>query len=439
MSLKIAASLLGQRRFLPLMSAQALGAFNDNLFRYALVTLATYQGLSVFGLDRGLMVPIAATMLTLPIFLFSGVAGQVADRYDRTKIMRFAKFAEIFLMIGAAAGFLLNQPLILLGVLFLMGTQSAFFAPARNSALPTLLTGRELVSGNAMVSGSLNIAILIGAGLGTVLAVQGVTLGDQAMSGPAAISAILVTIAVIGWIVMRQGSPAPASNPDLKIEWNIAAVTWRILRFAATMPAVLRPLLGAAWFWMLAASIITLMPLFALEVLSADESVVLLFTVIFTLGAALGAVACGLLSRGEDALAFTIAGAIGLVIFPVDIALQTAGRTPGELVDAVTFASDSANWRILIDLGLSAISAGLFVVPLQAMAQHRAPAEYRGRLLAAGGILNAAAATLGQFSLAGIGIFSLPLQSAFLAIALVSAGAAAFAIWRLMRRNQKQL
>ena len=168
MSLGVAARLLVQRRFAPLMTAQALGAFNDNLFRFALVNLATFQGLTIFGLERELMVPIAATALTLPIFLFSAVAGQVADKYDRAFIMRRAKFVEIFLMIAAGIGFFLNSGLMLVIVLFFMGMQSAFFAPARNAALPTLLHGKELVTGNALVSGTLNVAILSGAALAVV-------------------------------------------------------------------------------------------------------------------------------------------------------------------------------------------------------------------------------------------------------------------------------
>jgi len=331
-------------------------------------------------------------------------------------------------MLLAAAGFIFNQPHILLGTLFLMGVQSAFFAPAKNAALPTLLESNELVPGNAMISGTLNMAVLLGIGFGTVLI--------DGANGSLIVGGILVVMAVLGWITMRQLTPAPAATPGLKVSYNIIAETWRIAGYAWRAPEVLRPLLGAAWFWMLAASIVTMMPVFAASVLGADATVVLLFSALFTVGAAIGAIACGVLSGKGDALPFTIAGAIGLVIFPTDVALYTMGipLTPegAELVGASAFIADSSNWRILADLGLAAISAGLFVVPLQAMAQRRAPAEMRGRLLAAGGILNAATATLGQFTLAGIALVGLPLQSAFLFIAAVSAIAAIFTFirWR---------
>jgi MFS family permease len=430
MSAKTAIALLGQRRFFPLMSAQAMGAFNDNLYRFALVNLATFQGLTVFGLSRDLMVPIAATALTLPIFLFSAVAGQVADRYDRALIMRRAKLAEIALMLVASVGFLLGEALILITVLFLMGLQSAFFAPARNAALPTVLDDTELVTGNALVQGSLNVAILAGAGLATVLVVQ-----DNAA---AMISGALVCMAVAGWGVMRLNTPAPADNPDLRINWNIATETWRMLGFAFRDAKVLRPMLGVAWFWMLAACVVTLMPLFAASVLGGDESVNLLMTVIFTLSAALGAILCGVLRQGVDTLWLSMTGAVGLVVFPLFTALSTLGWEGDEdaLLGAAAFAADPAHWPVLGALALSAVSAGLFFVPLQAMLQRRAKPELRGRTLAASGILNAATASIGQFALLGLGLVVLPIQTAFIVIAAVSALAAGFIGWRMAARRR---
>lgn len=429
MSARIAVSLIGQRRYWPMLVAQSLGAFNDNFFRYALVTIVAFQGVTLFGLNSEILVPIAASAFTLPIFLFSAFAGRIADKFDRTRIMRFAKFAEIWLMLIAAAGFILREPLLLIVTLFFMGVQSAFFAPAKNSALPTLLEPHELVPGNAMISGLLNISVLIGIGFGTVLITR--------ESGPEIVGAILVGIAVIGWISMRQLPPAPASNPDMPVSWNFLWEIIRVLRSAFQNPQVLRPLLGAAWFWMLAASIVTLIPNFARGVLGTDETAVLLFSALFTIGAAIGAILCGALSGKGDALPFSVAGAIGLVVFNIDVALITWNNSPvpadAELIPGMEFVMDPANRRLLIDLVLAAVSAGLFVVPLQAMAQRRAPAEIRGRLLAAGGLLNAFTATLGQFTLAAIATVALPMQTAFLYIAGVSLIVAIVAFIRMMK------
>ncbi|MEE2567211.1 MFS transporter [Hyphobacterium marinum] len=426
MSAKVAVSLLGQRRYLPLLIAQALGAFNDNFFRYALITLVTYRSMTVLDLPSTVLVPIAASLFTAPIFLFSAMAGRVADVFDRTRVLRFTKFAEIWLMLLAGTGFVLGNPWILMGTLFLMGIQSAFFAPAKNAALPTLLAPHELVPGNALISGSLNLAVLVGVGFGTVLVVQ--------HNGPATVAAILVVIAVIGWLSARMLPAAPAATPGLQVSFNfigeLVSVLWRATRH----PDVLRPLIGAAWFWMLAASIVTLMPNFSRDVLGADQSVVLLFSALFSVGATIGAVLCGTLSGKGDALPFSVAGAIGLVIFPLDVAWQTMGNPPvaedAVLASSTEFLADSSNWRIIADLGLAAVSAGLFVVPLQAMAQRRAPAQLRGRLLAAGGILNAATATLGQATLAILAMMSLPIPTAFILIAVVSAGFGAVTFWR---------
>lgn len=427
MSLKIAAKLMTQRRFVPLWTAQTLGAFNDNLFRYSLVTLAAYEGLTLFDLEPDTLTPIAATAFTLPIFLFSAVAGQVADRFDRTKIMIRTKFAEIILMGIATAGFLLNQPLLLIATLFLMGTQSAFFIPARNSALPTLLSEKELVPANSLISGALNVAILAGAIGGTLLA--GVSFG------PEVISALLLTMAVIGWLGMRPGTPAPADNPDMKIDWNVFTATWNMLAGLFKAPKVLRPLLGVAWFWMLGATVITVLPLFTRAVLGADPSVVALFQFLFTVGAALGALACGALSRNGEGLIFVLVGAAGLVVFPLDLVFYTQDYARGAgLVSAAGFIENPDNWRIIADLTMSAMSAGLFVVPMYAMAQGRAEPERRGRLLAASGILNGLSASLGQFVLYGLGVFDLPLSGAFVLVAAGSLGAVVFAIWRITLR-----
>ncbi|MCP2670451.1 MFS transporter [Maricaulaceae bacterium EIL42A08] len=429
MSLKLSAQLMGQRRYVPIWAAQVLGAFNDNLFRFSLVMLATYSGMTVLDLPREQMTPIAATVFTLPIFLFSAVAGQVADRYDRMKIMRVMKFAEIFLMMAAAVGFLLNAPWVLLGVLFLMGVQTAFFIPARTSAMPTVLEPSELVTANALMAGAVNVAILAGAIGGTLL--------TPAEFGPPIIGGTLIIVAIIGWLAARQGVPAPASNPEMKISFNILWETLRLLRFIWGAKDVLRPAVGIAWFWMLSAAVITVLPVFARDVLGADQNVVAIFQVLFTVGAVTGAMICGVLNRGGGALIFTVIGAAGLVIFSTDLALYTADRTPGPELETVgVFLADPANHRILIDLFGAAMLGGMFVVPLQAMTQRRADPERRGRLLAASGILNGAAATLGPFILFLLARAEAPLQGAFWFVAGGSVIAGLFFTWRMMASDR---
>lgn len=430
MSVKLAASLMGQRRYLPMWIGQVFGAFNDNLFRWSLVVLATFQGLTVFDLPPDQMTPIAATIFTLPIFLFSAVAGQVADRFDRTKIMRVLKFAEIWLMLAAGIGFVLNQPFILLFVLFMMGVQTAFFIPARTSAMPTLLAPNELVTANAVMSGAINVAILGGAIGATLLIAQA--------GGPLIVGGGLVTVAVIGWFGMRQGAPAPSEDATLKISLNIFWETGRMLGFLWRAREVFRPALGVAWFWMMSAAVLTVLPLFARNALGADESVVAVFQVLFTLGAMLGALATGVLNRGEDALSFTVIGGLGLAVFSADLALYTLGADPsGALVGVEGFITDPANRRVLFDLFGAAVSGGLFLVPLQAMTQRRADPERRGRLLAAASILNGAAATIGPFVLFLLARLGLPVQAAFWFVSAGSLLMALFFAWRMIVRGRE--
>jgi len=416
-------SLLGQKRYWPIWAGQVLGAFNDNLFRYALVTMAAFQGLTVLGRSPEEMAPIAATAFTLPLFLFSAVAGQIADKFDRMKIMKIAKFCEIFLMALAGAGFLLGQAWILLSVLFLMGVQTAFFVPARSAAMPNVLERHELVGGNALLSGAINIMILAGAIGGTLL------VGEA--WGPGALGAILIGFAVLGWLAMREGVPAPASNPAMKVSWNIVWQTWRILVFGLKDRLVVGPLLGVAWFWLLAAAVITVLPVLTANVLGGAPSVVALFQLMFTVGAALGAVLCAVLARGGEARWLSIVGAVGLVIFPLDLTLQAMGRTPGpELIGAAEFLNDPGNLRFLIGLTMAAVSGGLFLVPRQAMIQGRALPERRGRVLAASGVLNGASATLGQLVLLALAWMGAPLPTVFI---LIAAGSAIIVLTDILR------
>ena len=426
MSAKIAVSLIGQRRYWPMLVAQSLGAFNDNLFRFSLISLATYSSLTLLGRGEEWMNPTAATAFTLAMFLFSAIAGRVADKYDRTRILRFTKFAEIWLMLLAAIGFFLQSGILLVVTLFFMGMQSAFFAPAKNAALPNLLEDHELVPGNAFLSGSLNMSILLGIVVGTLLAGS-----DQ---GAMIVGGILVGVAILGWVSIRQLPSIPAANPDMKMSWNFVGETWRVLRFAGDYPRVLRPMLGVAWFWMLGAAIVfSVMPTFTSGVLGGDQNVLSLFNASFTIGGALGAILCGALSGRGNALIFSVIGAIGLVVFPTDIALYTMNRPvladDAALMGVSAFIADPANWRILGDLVLAAVSAGLFVVPLQAMAQRRAPQELRGRLLSVGSILNAGAATIGNFALPAVLALTLPIPAAFLLVAAISAMIALYTLY----------
>ncbi|MEM8988428.1 MAG: MFS transporter [Pseudomonadota bacterium] len=425
MSMRLAGRLVAARRFGPMLGSQGLGAFTDNMLKQALLTLAAFGTLSVPGAPQDAIVPIAAALFTAPMFLFSALAGQVADKYDKAMVMRRTKFVEMVLMAIAAFAFVVDSGLLLLSCLFFMGVQSAFFAPAKNGSMPFYLKADELVTGNALMQGVLFLAILTGTGAGVLLILRD--------GGPLLIAAALIIASVGGWLLIKLTPTGETSDPGLIIRWNIFTETWRLLAFAAANGKVLRPMLGVAWFWLLSAAILTLLPLYARDSLYMDETVVFVFMALFTLGAALGSAACGVFSKGRESAPISAIGAVGIVVFSTDIFLASLGRAPtldasGEIVlsSAKTFFADWRNWRLAFDFVMAAASAGLFVVPLQAMVQARADRDKRARIMAAGNILNALAATVGQFSLLAITLSGLPRHTAFLALALASAAVAAY-------------
>jgi len=406
MSLKSSLSLIGTKRFTPILTASALGTFNDNMFKNALIIMATFSGLTVADLPSETVVPIAATAFTLPLFLFSAISGQIADRYDRATLMRRAKFAEIILMLIAAAGFLLNNGWILILTLFLMGAQSAFYAPSRVSSMPHYLKPEELVAGNALFGAVFFICLLLGQAGGQLLAAM--------PNGPQIVAGLLIVFAIAGFASIVPTPPSPAANPDLKIRWNFIIETGRIIYFAMQLPQVLRPLLGMAWFYLFTAGLMTLMPLLVREVMGEGAGLVTLFSVLFVIGAATGSLAVGALTKGRDAIIFTVVGGFGLLAINLYIGWQVATWVPTpEPVGAIAFAQNPDNWHLLIAFFASAVFAGLYIVPLQAMAQRRAPIEKRARLLAAGTLLNALGASIGQLGLLALSTFALPIWWVF--------------------------
>ena len=391
MSAKTAITLLGQRRFLPLLVGTTLGAFNDNMFKMALVIAATEGMFSFAGMTTAELAPMAANTFTAAIFLFSAIAGQVGDRYERSMILKRTKFMEITLMILAATGFLTMNGYLLLFTLFLMGMQSAFFSPAKVASMPHYLKDEELVAGNAVMGGFLFMAILVGGALGTLLI--------PGENGRYIIGATLITMAIIGWLTMRLTPSSPAADENSNINWNFIAETFKILGLALRTPGMARPLLATAWFWAIAAGVVVLLHGMVTSILGQDENLTAAMQVLFTLGAATGSISCGIFSKGKEANAFSIAGALGVTVFTGDLAWQLMHWQTGPLLEITDFLQDPSHWRLLADFFFAAMFAGMFVVPQQALAQKRAPEAVRARILAGGLLINAAAATSAQLLL----------------------------------------
>jgi len=270
--------LLSERRFLPFFGTQALGAFNDNVYRNVLIILITFQGASATTLPPEVLTNLAGGLFILPFVLFSGIAGQLADRYDKSRIMQAVKACEILIMILAGVGLAANSMPLLFGALFLLGAHSTFFAPAKYGLLPQILDTRELVGGNALLEMGTFLAILLGTLMGGVLA---------AGNDIAIIIAALVGIAGAGLLTSLAMPRAPAADASLRLDWNPWRSTVASIKAARESHTVFLSLLGNSWFWFYGALVLAQLPLFVKTYLSGSEHVVTVFLVVFSAGAGL--------------------------------------------------------------------------------------------------------------------------------------------------------
>ena len=379
-------SLLSKRRFLPLFITQALGAFNDNVFKNALVILITYVLAERLHMNGQLMVTAAAGIFILPFFLFSALAGQLADKFDKARLIRRVKLAEIVLMCSAALGFYLGSVYLLLAILFLMGAQSAFFGPLKYGILPDHLEEDELISGNALIQAATFLAILLGTVVGGVL-----VLGE---SGLVQISLVIVAIAVVGWGT-SQWIPATApADPGLVVRLNLMAETWQVIGHTLRRREIVVAVIGISWFWLVGATFLAQVPTFGKQILGGDETIVTFLLVLFSVGIGIGSLLCNLLLRGEVHATYVPVGALGITLFSVDLYFAANGVAPGAgggdlLIGLASFLSEPAGWRVTADFLLIAVSGGVYIVPLNAIVQARSAASHRSRNIAALNILNA--------------------------------------------------
>ena len=402
--------LLRQRRFLPFFGAQAFGAFNDNIYKNVLVIVATYHAASYTQLDPELLTNMAGGLFILPYVLFSGIAGQLADRFDKALVRKVVKAAEIVIMTIAALGFAAHSIEVLLSALFLMGVHSTFFAPAKYGLLPEVLQETELVGGNALVEMGTFLAILLGTLAAGLLAAEG---------SNGAIATALIGVAAIGFTVSLAIPALRPAAPDLRIDWRPWTSTWDNIRAARESRAVFQSILGISWFWFYGALVLAQLPLFAKNVLGGSEQIVTLLLVLFSAGIGVGSLLCERLSGRKVEIGLVPFGSIGLTAFAVDLYFAVPDAPPGIGLSAAQFIALPGSWRVLIDLGLIGVFGGFFIVPLYALVQQRARREVMSRIIGANNILNAVfmvvAAALGAIALnAGLSIVELLLLTGIL-------------------------
>ena len=374
-------SLLGQRRFAPFFWTQFAGAANDNIFKFAFTVMVTYQ-LQSSWLDAKLAGLVIGALFILPFLLFSATSGQLTDKYDKTRIIHFVKNLEIAIMLLAAWGFMAGVVPVLLLCTFLMGLHSTLFGPVKFALLPQVLNERELTGGNGMVEMGTFAAILLGNVAGGLL----VALPDI---GHTAVAVACVAVAVVGRLVAGFIPAAPAADPTLTICWNPFTETWRNLQLAHGNLAVFRSLLGISWMWFFGAVFLSQFPSFAKEVLHGNEQVASLLLVLFSVGIGTGSILCEVLSRRHVEIGLVPLGAIGMSVFAVDLYFASRSLPPAESMGLAVFLAQSAHWRVMLDLVLLSLFAGLYSVPMYALIQLRSPESHRARIIAANNILNA--------------------------------------------------
>jgi len=402
--------LLRERRFLPFFIAQACGAFNDNLFKNVLVILVTYQAARWSALRPELLANIAAGLFILPFVVFSGLAGQLGERFDKARILKSVKALEIAIMIVAGIGFAQRSVALLLFALFMMGVHSTLFAPAKYGLLPQVLDAGELVGGNALLESGTFLAIL----LGTLVA--GLLAGH---SNTTWIVASLLIIAVAGFLASLAIPKCEAVSPGQRLDWNPWTSTLDNIRAARESRAVLLSVLGMSWFWFYGALVLVQLPLYCHNVLHGDESLVTVTIVAFSVGVGVGSLLCERMSDRQVEIGLVPFGSIGLSVFAVDWVLASPRVDPQVILNLHGLLALHGGVRTLIDIGAIGVFGGFFVVPLNALVQQRSRPKSLARVIGANSILNAlfmvAAAILGAVGLAkGVTVLQLILTAALL-------------------------
>ncbi|MEM9301635.1 MAG: MFS transporter [Pseudomonadota bacterium] len=392
-------SLISQRRFGPFFWTQALGAFNDNVFKQALLILITYQGITLFGLGPEKLNNVAALIFILPFFLLSATAGQVAEKFEKAMLIRRIKLFEIAVMTLAGLAFWVGRIELLLAVLFLMGAQSTFFGPIKYSIIPQVLSTDELVRGNGQISMATFVAILLGSLTGGAL----IAIADV---GWMLVTGVVLVIASLGFLTARRIPTVPVSSPDMKLALNPLTETWRLIGYTRENIVVFRSILGVSWFWFFGSVMLPQLPPLVKNVLGGDETIAILVFTLFSVGIGVGSMACSKLSFHRVEIGLVPLGAIGMSLFGVDLYFTASALPPPQdVVGLSAFLDRPGALRLVMDVVFLGAFGGLYIVPLNALIQHRSRPDRRSRIIAGNNVINAFAMVLaGIFAVGMLGL-----------------------------------
>jgi len=386
--------LLKRRRFLPFFLTQLLGAFNDNLYKNGLTIFIAFQAVNMTQGSSNTLVNVAAGLFILPFFLFSPIAGQLADKFEKSMLIRRIKLLEVFVMLLGALAFYLQDTWLLIAILFLMGTQSSLFGPVKYSLLPQALEPEELIGGNAMVEFGTFLAILLGLIAGVfIIGISTTALGIA-----------VVSVALVGYLTSRSIPTLPAAAPELQISFNIFSHAYQ-------NKSVFYSIIGISWFWFIGITYITQLPNYVRYELGGDEQVYVLLLAMFSIGIGAGSFLCERMSGRIVEIGLVPIGALGLTLFGVDIFFSQSVINSDILLDPRSFVTDGKNLRVILDILMLGVSGGIYIVPLYALIQQRSEEKKRSRIIAANNVLGAffmvVAALYGLFALSALFIFKL--------------------------------
>lgn len=379
-------SLMKSRRFLPLFITQFFGAFNDNVFKNALIIMLAFNAsLLPSGLSDELAVNISAGIFILPFFLFSSIAGQLADYNEKSSLIKKLKIIELGLIALCCASILMKNIYLMWAALFLMGTQSAFFGPIKYSILPQHLKERELVGGNSLIEMGTFISILIGTIVGGVL----ISLNNGAYY----ICTILLLSGIIG-VYSAFNIPQAKASTTGNINFNIFTQSVEVIKISQEKKSVFLSILGVSWFWFIGATFLAQFPLLVKDVFQSHENTVTILLIVFSIGIALGSLVCEKLSKGKIEPGIVPFGAIGMTLFGLLLYFSLNNYSEQrhiintEVLNVAQFLSFVPSWSVLASLFFLSVFGGFFTVPLYAMIQSRSRPENRSRTIAANNIIN---------------------------------------------------
>ncbi len=424
--------LILQKRFLPMWLGQSFGAISDNMNRQLLLIGVQFGIITLAGVENPEQaVPLIGTLFPIAMLIGSMYGGQFAEKYDTRLMFRRTKFVEVLLMMVAAFGLITQMGWVIVFALFGMGLQSSFFNPTRQSAMPKYLEPDELVRGNGIMNAGLYGCILLGIGLGGSLILR--------EDDGAFISAVgLVLFSLLGYIAVWFAPPSPGTNPDLKIDWTGIRPTIVMFKFTFAEQSVIRPLIGLMLFYFVSTAITILLPIYVENTLGAGGGATTVFMLLFAVGAGVGAIIAATLARGRSGLGYSTVG-IGLaalcifLVYPLSLDLKTDVIAGAPLMDAATFFAQPQARILGGALCLSAVFLGIFIAPLQAAVQRRAPQERRSRILAVGNMGYAIAAIFGSLTVRLVTDFeAITPELAFIGVGIILA---CIAIYMVIRRS----